>query len=254
MVTAGILFVRNEEDVLFEVLKYSVEQFDFILAIENESTDSTKDILTDYNIDFVVNSSEKYQFSKVMTELAHWAGSKGADWIVPFDADEFWYAPEGTVSSWLSAQTGFACTTMVYDYFVTDQDVDSESFVERMCWRTKDPVPLKDIACRYDSSMVITNGSHMVNYDFQADFFTGLSVKHYPIRSFEQFEAKTIRGKKLFELTPELPSDEGNHWRERIRAYDEGSLVNFYKKHIEIQSPSKNKDLIFDNDISRSPE
>ena len=254
MITAGVLFVRNEEDILDHVLKHSVEQFDFILAIENESTDSTKDILSIYDIDFVVNSYEKYQFSEVMTSLAHMAGDKGADWIVPFDADEFWYAPYGTVSSWLSEQSGFACTTMVYDYFITNEDVDSDSVVERLCWRSKEPVPLKDIACRYDRSMVITNGSHMVNYDFQAEFFTGLSVKHYPIRSFEQFESKTVRAKKLFELTPELPSDEGNHWRERIRSYDEGDLINFYKKNIEVQYPSKNKDLIFDNDISRSPK
>lgn len=256
MATAGILFVRNEEDILPYSLPHAIEQFDFILAVDNLSTDSTKEILNYYSIDFSTNIHEKYQFSDVMTNLALLAGERGADWIVPFDADEFWYAPDNqTVSDWLSKQNGFACISHVYDYFVTDQDSELENnIIKKIGWRSKDFVPLKDIACRYDKSMKISNGSHMVKYDFSADFFEGLSVKHYPVRSFDQFESKTIRAKKLFESTPELPLDEGNHWRERVAALNEDRLYDFYKNNIEISSPSSNRYLIFDNNINRSPK
>jgi len=255
MATAGILFVRNEEDILPYSLYHATKQFDFVLAIDNASTDSTRKILNDYSIEFSINKSGRYQFSDIMTELALLAGEKGAEWIVPFDADEFWYAPENvTVSDWLSNQNGFACVSHVYDYSLTDEDVQSKNVIERIGWRTKEPVPLKDIACKYHDSMRISNGSHMVHYNFNADFFEGLSVKHYPIRSFEQFQNKTIRAKELFDSTPELAFNEGNHWRERVAALNDERLYDFYKNNIEISSPSDSEYLIFDNDINRSPK
>ena len=41
----------------------------------------------------------KYRQAEITTELAREAHSQGADWVIPIDADEFWYAPGDNLRS-----------------------------------------------------------------------------------------------------------------------------------------------------------
>ena len=57
----------------------------------------------DPRIHVALDEEPAYHQSEKMTWLAHCAWRAGADWIVPFDADEFWFAPGRSVAEALRA-------------------------------------------------------------------------------------------------------------------------------------------------------
>ena len=98
---AGISVVRNEEDIISLTIRHHLRQgCDFILIIDNDSTDGTRDILRalaaeDSRVHWMPDSAGVFRQSELMTKLARMAARAGARWVLPFDADEFWHAPEG---------------------------------------------------------------------------------------------------------------------------------------------------------------
>jgi hypothetical protein len=70
---------------------------DAIWVLDNDSSDATADVLQqlageDPRVRWRPAPGE-YEQAKLITALAREAFRSGADWVVPFDADEFWYAP-----------------------------------------------------------------------------------------------------------------------------------------------------------------
>jgi hypothetical protein len=100
-VLAGISVVRNEEDIIALTIRHHLRQgCDFILIVDNDSTDGTRDILSglaaeDSRVCWMPDSAGLFRQGELMTELAHMAAREGAHWVLPFDADEFWCAPHG---------------------------------------------------------------------------------------------------------------------------------------------------------------
>jgi glycosyltransferase involved in cell wall biosynthesis len=96
----GISMVRNEVDIIDLNIRYHLALgVDNMIIVDNGSTDGTDKLLQQISSrDSRVNWSKNdgpFLPTAVMTELAHEAFKAGADWIVPIDADEFWYAPMG---------------------------------------------------------------------------------------------------------------------------------------------------------------
>ncbi len=95
----GIAMVRNEADVIRQsVLHHLSLGLDRILVVDNGSTDGTDRTLQELSRDSRVRwTRDTGGFNKpeVVTALAREAFGEGADWVVPFDADEFWHAPRG---------------------------------------------------------------------------------------------------------------------------------------------------------------
>src|SRR5215207_2310644 len=90
--------VRNEADIVrLNVLYHLSLGIDRIVVVDNGSTDGTDRILKQLSIEDTRVGSWRddgpFLPSKVMTELAREAFRAAADWVVPIDADEFWYAP-----------------------------------------------------------------------------------------------------------------------------------------------------------------
>jgi glycosyltransferase involved in cell wall biosynthesis len=88
---------RNEVDLVRpNVLHHLSQGVDEILIQDNGSTDGTPDALSDIARSHPVTWSRRpgsFQQDRVLTELVSRARERGADWVVPVDADEFWYAP-----------------------------------------------------------------------------------------------------------------------------------------------------------------
>jgi glycosyltransferase involved in cell wall biosynthesis len=96
----GISMVRNEADIIrANVLYHLASGVDRMLVVDNGSTDGTDGALQQLSLEHpeVRWSRDDGPFlpSRVMTKLAREAFEEGADWVVPVDADEFWYAPGG---------------------------------------------------------------------------------------------------------------------------------------------------------------
>ena len=89
--------IRNEADVVrLNVLYHLKLGVDRLIIVDNGSTDGTTEALrqlgeADDRVRWTRDEGP-YKQSEVMTALAREAHAAGADWIVPLDADEFWYA------------------------------------------------------------------------------------------------------------------------------------------------------------------
>lgn len=96
----GVSMVRNEADIIgLTVLNNLSLGLDRVLVLDNGSTDGTDKILRalakeDKRVRYIQDDSPFNQ-AAITTELAREAHRQGADWILPFDADEFYWASRG---------------------------------------------------------------------------------------------------------------------------------------------------------------
>jgi len=103
MKIAMTLLVRDEEDILRENIKFHLAQgVDFIIATDNRSTDSTKDILKEYETQgklfYIYENRDNYNQHAWVTKMARMAYLEhNANWVINNDADEFWWPKKGTL-------------------------------------------------------------------------------------------------------------------------------------------------------------
>src|SRR5512143_161327 len=99
----GLMIVRNEVDILrINVLHHFSLGVDRFLIVDNGSTDGTDGVLRELSANGRLEwrrDGGPYRQSEITTELAQEAFRQGADWVIPVDADEFWYAPFGDFRS-----------------------------------------------------------------------------------------------------------------------------------------------------------
>ena len=95
----AVMMVRNERDILPVNLRYHLESgIDHILVADNGSTDGTAAILEEFattNRVHVFARPGPFRQADTTTELAREAFLRGARWVLPIDADEFWHVPGG---------------------------------------------------------------------------------------------------------------------------------------------------------------
>lgn len=114
----GIAMVKDEIDILPSVIDHMFQQgVHRLLIADNLSHDGTREYIRersthDSRIIYAEDNYIPYVQSEKMTWLAHLAWRYGARWVIPFDADEFWFAPRGqTLAEFLRAS---ASETAVY--------------------------------------------------------------------------------------------------------------------------------------------
>ena len=99
--------VRDEVDVIGDSIRHLLDQgVDRVLVANHLSTDGTGELLAELSREdsrvLVADDTEPghFQMEKVtwLSQAAWWAGAR---WIVPFDADEFWFAETGSVAEFL---------------------------------------------------------------------------------------------------------------------------------------------------------
>jgi glycosyltransferase involved in cell wall biosynthesis len=218
----AVTMVRDEADVVAATVGHMLTQVDRVIVADNGSTDGTRDILADLDVTVIDDPEVGYFQSRKMSALAEDAREMGAAWVVPFDADEIWTSPFGTVgdalrdvpSDWLTA------AAELHDHVATGLDPAGDDPVARMTWRRTNPAPLPKTAARCLDGLVIEQGNHGANYGFRPALITGrLQVHHYPYRSAEQFVRKARNGAQAYAAT-DLPEDAGAHWRGYGRILD----------------------------------
>lgn len=239
----GVTMVRNEADIIRAALVHMLSQVDAIVVIDNDSTDATADLIGEvmkwegHGRTSVLHAAGRaYLQSKWMTHGAEVAvRDHGADWIVPFDADEFWLAPgwrDGqTVAERLREVGGQGASLFpipviavpIYNHYCTALDParTGTSFIpDYMPWRSRTPLPLHKVAFRWTPGAVIEMGNHAVSFPVEGGmaaipgFDAGITIRHYPYRSAEHMTAKAIQGAEAYVAAgDEVPADAGAHWR-----------------------------------------
>lgn len=112
--------VRNEADIIrVNVLHHLSLGLDCLLIVDNGSTDGTDRELQRLSRDRRVRwhrDDSPYRQSEIITGLARDAFRSGADWVLPLDADEFWWAPHGKFTDVLALSTAGAIRVEVVNF------------------------------------------------------------------------------------------------------------------------------------------
>jgi hypothetical protein len=214
----GVSMVRDEIDVIrYTVEHLFAEGVDRVLIADNGSVDGTAELLremaSDFPITVVDDTLRAYYQGVKMTRLARVAASAGAAWVIPFDADELWYSPDGRRLA--DALRDAPCDVLaapMWNQVPGDGDGDDPNPYLRLRHRTKEPLPMPKVAFRAHVWARLAPGNHAVRHPAGRREAL-LGIRQVPFRSVGQVERKYRNGLEALEassLTVEL----GAHWRE----------------------------------------
>lgn len=252
MATFGITMVRDEADVIEATVRQMASQVDHIIVSDNLSADGTREILDrlagDLPLTVLDDPEPGYFQSEKVTHLARVAAGEGADWVVAFDADEWWMSPFGRIADLLAEHPGAVATAAVFDHVATAADPDEADPVKRIGWRRQEPCPLHKVACRPNLPVTITQGNHGAHYPTQEPLEEQIVIRHFPNRSVEQLVRKVRNGAAAYAAT-DLPFEQGQHWREWGRLLEQGgeeAIGELFREWYWSADPASDPSLIFD--------
>lgn len=225
MRTVAVTMVRDEVDIIGRTLGHMLDEVDAVVVADNLSTDGTRELLDEMatahpeRLVVVDDPDPRYLQSAKMTDLARRARLQfGAEMIVPFDADEWWYSPFGRIADVLAdvRPQWLIVPAPLFDHVATAEDPLEGDPVARMGFRRREPNPLPKVACRWREDMTIAQGNHDAHYIGRGTRFDQLLVvRHFPYRSVAQLVRKVRNGAAAYRAAgDELPPFMGAHWRQ----------------------------------------
>jgi hypothetical protein len=251
MTVVAVSMVKDEADIIGATVDHMIRQVDHVIVADNMSSDDTREILNRLNVEVLDDDDPAYRQSEKMTALARYAAKEhGADWIVPFDADEWWYSPFGRIADVLEgiAPQWLVASATLYDHVATGHDRAGRP-VESMCWRRAEPGPMPKVACRWREDLVIEQGNHGAWYSGGATVLGGqLVVRHFPYRSAEQFVRKARNGAAAYNAT-DLSPEVGAHWRQYgaiAEAHGDEACADIFRQWFWVADPHQDPGLIYD--------
>jgi len=204
-----------------------------IILFDNLSCDGTGEIAKTIPGVVVVEDNDGFhnqgRKNCAMTKMAM---DRGADWILAIDADEFWYpATFATIPQMLAASSfdtfrvpGHNQVCTVFD------DLDDPNPVRRMRWRcradsvaNKKTGPPPRIAYRCKPGRFAMHANEQTNDRKRSPIQWELLVRHYPVRSVEQFSRKAA-------TAAVRPSAHLKKWYSQLRRNPDGFARFFWKK------------------------
>lgn len=220
----AVTMVRDELDILIPTLGYLVAgKVAGIVIADNRSSDGIKRELQrlahrEPQIEWIILDDPEigYHQSRKMTTLTRLAFQAGADWVIPFDADEAWYSTcsRCTLAQEIERHDVDVLSVPLHNYFPTQRD-DTWTLnpLCRITYRDPRPDPRRKVIVRNDPKIVIASGSHDVTSNRPLRWSTtDIEIAHYPWRRYGQFETKVRNGYEACRASG-VPSDVGAHWR-----------------------------------------
>ena len=197
------------------------EQVDAVIVMDHGSTDGTRDVLSGlsgrYPLLVLDDADPLFRQSEAMNQLVTIATENlGADWIVPFDADEVWDLPEDPPSD---ADT---VRFRAFDHVIVN-GVDGMPYRRSLSSSTK-------VMFRPGTGRRLVMGNHSVSQPGQTVEADGI-VHHFPNRSVAQFERKVRRGVATYR-----EGDYGGHWHRMAAQIDEEGAESLFR-HFHADSP-----------------
>jgi hypothetical protein len=203
------LRARNEADILDAQLSFHLNAgVDFVVAIDNGSSDGTSEILQSYARDGYVDFTHDpnvYQEGEWVTQMARRAATEfGADWVINSDADEFWWPRGGSLREVLVAvPMRYGSVRGMWRHFAPRPHGD-DFFAERMTVRVCNPgaednsaySPRYKTVHRANPDVEVLPGNHRAlgrGLDPIPGWWYPIDVLHFPIRSLRHFTEKYLR-------------------------------------------------------------
>ena len=238
------LLVRDEEDILEANLDYHLSAgVEFFIVTDHRSVDGTPEILERYRrrgyAHVLREAGEAYEQSTWVTGMARLAYRMGASWVIPGDADEFWWPREGTLRSTLMTVPAGHDVVVVQSHDFVPTPVEDVPFWQRMIYRDVKsfdvlgrPQPPK-VCHRARGDIVVAQGNHAVSAPGLGPLLNDgrIEILHFPARSYAQFERKIAAGGAGYEA-PGAPRGVGGTWRHAYALWRAGRLRELYDPRV----------------------
>ena len=214
----AIMMVKNEADVIEDTVHHLLRQGAAgILVADNMSTDLTLELLRelearDARVHVALDLEPAYYQSAKMSYLASRAWAAGADWIVPVDADEHWFAPTTILAEHFRRTAADTAWATMHESYPVDAEAawDPRGLIQV----ERDPGPLPKVAFRARPWTWIGDGNHSLRGVPRPEA-ADLKLLHYQYRSREQFSGKVLRGVEALDQATGQDPQMGQHWREQ---------------------------------------
>jgi hypothetical protein len=257
----AVCMTKDSEDIIYHFVTHALEEgLDGIIIANNLSTDNTQQELEKVKtlmkgsaceVIIVQDNEVGYYQSRKTTDLAHMARLQfGAEWVIPMDDDEIWFANGGRIADIIKElpDNVDVLNADLYNHFPTALDEPGIIPFETIAWRQKQKGALPKVAVRYHPDMIIGQGNHGVSLPFKPVVYKGiLEIRHFPYRSWPQFLRKAQNGAKAYNAT-NLPKDMGAHWRgygELLEKWGEDVLrTNVFERYFWFFSPLDNEMML----------
>lgn len=224
----AVSVVRDEADIIEHTVRHLLSQgIDHVLVADNRSTDETPEILRELGretgrVHLARDHHVAHIQSQKVTYLAHAAWRHGARWIIPFDADEFWFARGQSVASYLQILGNIGIVHADFFHMVPVDGPVTDPSDATFVLDSHPSFPGK-VAAQAHPLLYVGPGNH---YAARVGGETGgLAIAHAQYRGPEQVARKLRQGAVTARMTGEDTSWFSPHW-------EAGSLLDDH----EIQS------------------
>lgn len=269
---AMTILVRDEIDVIEENIRFHASiGVDKFVVTDNSSKDGTREVLDLLSkvFDLTVFDEPSLSIDQDLwvSGMADWLKNEdSADWIINNDADELWYAHSGNLKDDIAdsvdnsdeayedvgvllcpRQNMIGSRESVsgesYRFFQNNYAViknlltatDSKAWTESGGDIIIRKVPGKVIT-RTEGLQSVGMGNHRAKHDALTINCSNISVFHYPIRSFAQFEKKVVNYGSSLENNDRFGENISKHLRHWYACFREGSLREQYQSFVLSES------------------
>ena len=231
MIIFGFSVVKNESDIIEAWVRYHLGLLDGLYVIDNDSTDSTREILDRLAREFPAlrvgqDPSVGHVQEKILTRaVAELVANADFDYAIPLDADEFVRCDgRAALEAGLDAIPAHESGVIPWiTYVPTPGDDASEAnpLVRIVHRRAAEPRQYYKVVIPYATATLpdfrLTAGNHEVvsrGKLLSQTKLPGVTLAHFPVRSAEQLASKVLTGEWALNVKLRRQKGEGAHWRQ----------------------------------------
>ncbi|CAK6701835.1 FkbM family methyltransferase [Synechococcus sp. CCY9201] len=268
---AGLSIVKNECDIIEVFARRNLLLLDFLLIVDNLSSDSTAEILSLLHqeqpgrIKILKADYLNHQQEVLMTNLLRLCVAEGDfDVVVPLDADEFLCAPDRqSLNRSLHALQPGEIGLLEWRTYLprTDDALDEIDPTKRITTRLiKEQKYLRKVVIPASIAMAsgfrIERGSHCASLN--GELLAGMIISdcwlaHFPIRSPAQASSKALLGEWALRTKVTRDADEGCHWQAMASRLVDNPQLSYSELELLARGYTVAGNTIDENDLIEDP-